>query len=111
MNMAVHEEISDLEKYIRYLKERLFFEPDSAIFHYNLGLAYLKKGLREEAASEFQQAIECDPKLAQAYVNLAGIFFQDGKLDQCIAYNEKALEIDPTLPMPYNNLGFVYIQK
>ena len=60
--------------YIKFLKERLAFQPCSATLHYNLGLAYAHKGLNIEAISEFKQAIECDPNLAEAYVNLAGLY-------------------------------------
>ena len=63
-----------LNLYIKFLKERLFFEPSSEILHYNLGLAYTHKGLVEEAISEFKQALECNPNLAQAYVNLGGLY-------------------------------------
>src|SRR5512134_2863408 len=97
MNMA-HEQSpqqKELNDYIKYLKERVFFEPQSAPLHYNLGVAYVNKGLSDEAVSEFKQAIQCDPNLAEPYVNLGGLLFQKGDLDQCIEVNLKAVEINP----------------
>jgi len=54
-----------LNLYIKFLKERLFFDPDSATLHYNLGLAYSQKDLLDEAISELKQSIECDPALSR----------------------------------------------
>lgn len=102
---------AQLNLYIKFLKERLFFEPSSSIMHYNLGLAYSQKQLLDEAISEFKQALECDSQLAQACVNIGGLYFRKGEVDQCIAFNLKALEIDPNLPMAHANLGFAYFQK
>ena len=51
-------------------------DDDLAGAAYNLGLAYNQKGQLDEAISEFKQALECDPKLAQAYLNLGGLYFQ-----------------------------------
>ena len=102
---------TELNEYIKYLKERIFFEPLAAPHHYNLGLAYVRKGLPDAAISEFKQALACDPQLAQAYVNLGGLYFQKGDLDQCIEANQKALSLDPGLPMAHSNLGFAHLQR
>ena len=100
-----------LNLYIKFLKERLFFEPQSVALHYNLGLAYSHKGQVDEALSEFKQALESDPNLAQAHVNMGGLFFQKGDLDQCIEANLKAIALNPDLPMAYSNLGFAYLNR
>jgi tetratricopeptide (TPR) repeat protein len=105
------EKDAQLSLYIKFLKERLFFEPTSATMHYNLGLAYSHKGLLDEAISEFKQAVECDPGLAEALVNAGGLMFRKGDLEQCIEYNLKALAIDQNLPSAHGNLGFAYLQK
>jgi tetratricopeptide (TPR) repeat protein len=110
MNQATEQD-SQLNEYIKFLKERIFFEPLSAVLHYNLGNVYARKGLNEEAISEFKQALECDPHLAQAYVNLGGLYFQKDDLDGCIDANQKATQLDPNLPMAHSNLGFAHLQK
>lgn len=99
-----------LNLYIKYLKEQLAFEPQSATLHYNLGLAYTHKGLSAEAISEFKQAIECDPTLAQAYVNIGGLY-ADSEPQKSIEANMKALEINPDLGAAHSNLAFGYLRE
>jgi len=98
-----------LNLYIKFLKERLAFEPHSATMHYNLGLAYTHKGLIAEAISEFKQALECDPNLAQAYVNLGGLY-AEVEPAKSIEANMKALEINPDLGPAHSNLAFGYLR-
>ncbi len=98
-----------LNLYIKFLKERLAFEPHSATLHYNLGLAYTHKGLTAEAISEFKQALECDPNLAQAYVNLGGLY-AEVEPAKSIEANMKALEINPDLGPAHSNLAFGYLR-
>ncbi len=95
--------------YIKFLKERLAFEPHSATLHYNLGLAYSHKGLIAEAISEFKQALECNPNLAEAYVNLGGLY-AEAEPAKSIEANMKALEINPDLGPAHSNLAFGYLR-
>ena len=98
-----------LNLYIKFLKERLAFEPHSATLHYNLGLAYTHKGLVAEAISEFKQSLECDPNLAQAYVNLGGLY-AEVEPAKSIEANMRALELNPDLGPAHSNLAFGYIR-
>lgn len=105
------EAAAKLNLYIKFLKERLFFDPGSETLHYNLGLAYTHKGLIEEAISEFKQAIECNPNLAQAYVNLGGLYMTaETDPAKSIEANLKAIEIDPTLGPAHSNLAYGYLR-
>ena len=98
MTNARKETDTKLNLYIKFLKERLFFEPSSETLHYNLGLAYTHKGLIDEAISEFKQSLECNPNLAQAYVNLGGLYMTaEADPAKSIEANLKALELDPDL--------------
>jgi len=99
-----------LNLYIKFLKERLTFEPHSATLHYNLGLACAHRGLVAEAISEFKQAIECDPNLAEAYVNLGGLY-AEAEPAKSIEANMKALEINPDLGPAHSNLAFGYLRS
>ncbi len=109
MTNTGHESNAKLNLYIKFLKEQLAFEPQSAAVHYNLGLAYSHKGLTAEAVSEFKQAIECDPELAEAYVNLGGLY-AEGEPEKSIEANLKALEINPDLGPAHSNLAFGYLR-
>lgn len=99
-----------LNLYIKFLKERLFFDPSSETLHYNLGLAYTQKGQVEEAISEFKQALECNPGLAQAHVNLGGLYMGTDPA-RSIQENLRALEIDPNLGPAHSNLAFCYLRE
>jgi tetratricopeptide (TPR) repeat protein len=109
MANASDDTTAKLNLYIKFLKERLAFEPLSATLHYNLGLAYAHKGLAPEAVSEFKQAIECDPNLAEAYVNLGGLY-ADAEPAKSIEANLKAIEINPDLGPAHSNLAFGYLR-
>jgi tetratricopeptide (TPR) repeat protein len=102
--------VDKLSLYIKFLKERLAFDPLSATLHYNLGVAYTQKGLVAEAVSELKQAIECNPNLAEAYVNLGGLYAATDPA-KSIEANMKALEIKPDLGPAHSNLAFSYLQK
>jgi len=111
MTTACKETDAKLNLYIKFLKERLFFEPSSETLHYNLGLAYTQKGLIEEAISEFKQALECNPNLAQAYVNMGGLYMTaEADPAKSIEANLRALEIDPELGPAHSNLALGYLR-
>jgi len=99
-----------LNLYIKFLKERLAFDPNSATLHYNLGIAYSHKSFIAEAISEFKQSIECDPNLAEAYVNLGGLYAETEPA-RSIEANIKALKINPDLGAAHSNLAFGYLQS
>ena len=109
MTNASKETEAKLNLYIKFLKERLFFEPSSETLHYNLGLAYTHKGLIDEAISEFKQALECDPNLAEAYVNLGGLY-AEAEPAKSIDANMKALQINPDLGPAHSNLAFGFLR-
>ncbi len=109
MTNTGHESNAKLNLYIKFLKEQLAFEPQSAALHYNLGLAYSHKALPAEAISEFKQAIECDPNLAEAYVNLGGLYAET-EPEKSMEANLKALAINPDLGPAHSNLAFGYLR-
>ena len=51
-----------LDAIIDRLKQFIGAKPENPTAHYNLGLAFLRKGLLEDAAFAFQVALELDPK-------------------------------------------------
>jgi tetratricopeptide (TPR) repeat protein len=51
---------------IEILQDALKIEPDSAPYHYHIGLAYSKLGNVSEAKLHFQHALAVDPKSAEA---------------------------------------------
>ena len=71
-------------------------DPKDAGSHYNLGFAYVKKGLYNEAVLETESALKLDPKLADAHRNLGLIYYlylKDSK--KAVYHFKKLLEIAP----------------
>jgi len=54
------------------------------------------------------EAIEIDPKLADAYCNRGGVYMEKGRYDRAIADQTKAIEIDPKFALAYYNRGISY---
>jgi len=55
--------VGDLDGAISQFRSAINASGDFAPAHYELGLALLQKGKKEEAASEFEKAKSLDPKL------------------------------------------------
>ena len=69
------------------------------------GLAYLEQGQLDEAAAEFQKAIELDPENADAHRNLGYVYVEQGKFEEGVAAYEKAIEIAPDYGEAYGDMA------
>lgn len=92
---------SAIQKY----NEALQIDPNNAIGHNLLGMAYRFKfnqtGTQEFKDKEieyFKKAIELDPKFWVAYKNLAASLYYQNKKKEAVPYIEKALELQPNDP-------------
>ena len=72
-------------------KEEVRNNPDYAVAHFNLGLAYNKSGKYKEAIESFKQAIRIDPddrdvhyNLGNAHFNLGVTYHKSGKYKEAI---------------------------
>jgi len=85
----------------------------------NLGLAYQKRGMVNQAIVQFQKVFEIAPKvmpnikntLAWTHINLGKVYWDKGFFDKAEIECEKALQIDPNLPEVHNGLGIIYRKK
>src|SRR4030042_5342299 len=71
----------------------------------NRGLAYSHKGQYDQAISDFNKALEINPRYAEAYNNRGLAYDERGQLDQAISDFNKALEINPRYAEAYTNRG------
>lgn len=78
------------------LEQAVAIYPGYVRAHNNLGVLYLKAGLKIKAFVEFSKAVELDPKFAPGYVNQARVSISDGRFDEAEPALKKALEADPS---------------
>jgi tetratricopeptide (TPR) repeat protein len=82
-----------------------------AEFYHLQGMGYLDKGQYDQAISDFNTAIEINPKDALAY-GLRGLAYREkGQYDQAISDYTTALEINPRDDGAYYNRGVAYYSK
>ena len=60
-----------------------------------LGIKLRRKGMIEEAISNYLKAIEIDPKDEVLYHNLAGAYYKQGDPEKAIAQLKLALKLKP----------------
>lgn len=78
------------------LEQAVAIYPNYVRAHNNLGVLYLKAGLKIKAFVEFSKAVELDPKFVPGYVNEAKVSISDGNFAEAEPALKKALDADPS---------------
>jgi tetratricopeptide (TPR) repeat protein len=99
------------DKAISAYKQAIKIDPNYANTHYNLGIAYGKKGMLYDAIIEFKKAISINPTDADVHYNLGAAYGDKGMIDEEIAAYKKVISLDPTAADAHNNLGLAYSKK
>ncbi|HVF87241.1 MAG TPA: tetratricopeptide repeat protein, partial [Pyrinomonadaceae bacterium] len=79
------------------LDEALKQFPKSARLWFARGLAHSRQSKNDEAASDFERAIQLDPNFAPAHAYLGVAHVELGRYDEGIAHYERALKADGKL--------------
>jgi len=86
-------------------------EVGTAQYYYEQGDEHFKAGNLDQAITDYNRALEINPRDAEAYNN-RGIAYDDkSQHDQAITDFNRALKINPRLAGAYNNRGFAYDLK
>jgi len=85
--------------------------PDSHRAHCNLGNVYMESGLIEKAHSEYQTALNINPKIASVHSNLGTVYNKKGLTDKAFTEYKQAIELDSDYAQPHNNLGNIYFNQ
>lgn len=93
--------------------------PEPALRHCYLGKQYLDKGRYQDAALEYETALEINPNSIEAHQGLGvvyeyndkGVRYGDGfKIEKSVFHYEKAVELNSGLQEAVFNLGVLYSQ-
>lgn len=79
------------------------------VHHYNLALAYMDKGLPEDAVLEFQAAVRLKPDYADAYYRLGLIYKETGVFEKAEYAFKQASVYAPDRDDFHNALGNIYL--
>ena len=84
-------------------------QPESAVAHFNLGLAYSRSGRVKLAEEAYRRALELDSCLVEAWVNLGGVLLLRWDFQGCLEANQAAVRLDDKLIQAHCNMGQAYL--
>ena len=85
--------------------------PDSPTARGGLGMAYLGKGMLDEAAEQFEAAIKLNPGDHKTYYNLGLVHHQKGDLDNALEHFSRSVSLNPASVKAHFNLATIYLQQ
>ena len=105
-----HNEKKNEIQMLLQLSEKLR-DSDQAEIKNLLGMAFMRRGMHEEAIVEFEEAIVLNAKLSMVYNNLGRAYLAMNRNDEAIAVLEQAVAMSPDYADFHNNLGSAYLKK
>jgi tetratricopeptide (TPR) repeat protein len=92
-------------------REIALFPDNTEQAYYNLGNAYMSRGLTNQAIKQYQVALKINPYYLHAYNSLGKAFQSKELLDTAITYYEYVLKLKNDFPDGHINLGNAYQLK
>jgi len=93
---------------VELYKKLLDQEPNNAIFHNKMGIAYHQMQDFGAAKGAYRKAVQLNPNYAQAVNNLAAVEYGQKNYRAAILTYLEALKLNPNDPIVYSNLGTAY---
>ena len=85
--------------------------PHSLAANGGLGMAYMKRGMLEEARRQFEITIKLYPDHHKSFYNLGLIYSQKGDLKKSIYYFERSVALNPEWIRGHYNLATLYAKQ
>jgi tetratricopeptide (TPR) repeat protein len=99
----------DFDVALGFLQMAVVLNPNLAVAHYDLALAYYHGGKLERAIEEGRTAVAQDPYFMPARNNLAATLVQLGQMAEAKAVLDEAIRLRPSYAPAHNNLAIVHI--
>lgn len=111
LGLATYQRNSVWQDEITLWRDCVKKSPGKARCHNNLGRAYYKKEMFEEAELEYKSTLSLDPEYVHAYNNLGSVYASMERYEEAAEQYRKGLEINPGFADLWYNLGNVYKVK
>jgi Flp pilus assembly protein TadD len=89
-------------------RQAVRLEPQNALAHYGLGVAYSRKGENEQAIAAYREAIRLQPEHADAHYGLGVASGHLSQNEQAVTAYREAIRLNPGLADAHYNLGMIY---
>jgi len=96
---------------VKYFQHSLRLKPEQAEPHYNMGLAYEKKGMTYLAEGEYRDALGVDPSHLGSVLKLGQILYNNKALGEAMELYRAYLLKDRNTPEIYYRMGLIYKEQ
>jgi tetratricopeptide (TPR) repeat protein len=111
ISVSTYQQLRYWQNSITILERAIEINPSDRFAQANLGVAFLRKNMFDEAIAHFNKAIEIDPCDAMSHLDIGVALYRKDKIDQAAFHFEKALQIDPCGVEAHLNLGAAYTKQ
>lgn len=103
------EKMKYLDLAIAQYNEALRIHPEYGDAYGQRGLAWYRKGDRQRAAADYQEAINRKVGSWKVYNNMGVIYGEQARYPEALQQFQYALKVDHRFPLPYKNIGATYL--
>jgi len=96
---------------IKLWGDTVYKSPEKARPHYNLALAYQRRGLLEDAMGQYEEALRLVPGHVRSNINIAVLLREKGETELARRHLLMALEKEPGNSRALFDLGLLYLEQ